>query len=116
MKKPFSMLCGALALVCLVSLFVPVIAPHYPASQYHPGSDSYTKDYILNGDYYFAREYWSLAKFALSCGYRAALSVAASLLIKRKPKLRGEVASLMTGPDDAKKRDHELQRGQGEGA
>ena len=45
-----------------------------------------------------------------------ALSVAASLLIKRKPKLRGEVASLMTGPDDAKKRDHELQRGQGEGA
>ena len=81
MKKPFAMLCGALALVCLVSLFVPVVAPRYPVSQYHPGSDSYKKDYILSGDYYCAREYWSLAKFALSCGYRAALSVAAALLL-----------------------------------
>ena len=81
MKKSFTMLCGALALVCLVSLFIPVIAPRYSANQYQPGSDGYTKDYILVGDYYCAKEYWSVAKFALSCGHRAILSVTAALLL-----------------------------------
>ena len=81
MKRTMNLLCGALALLCLVSLFIPIVAPHYPASEYHPGSDSYTKDYFLVGDYYIAREYWSLAKFALSCGYRLHLSVAAALLL-----------------------------------
>ena len=76
-----NLLCGALALLCLVSLFIPLIAPKYPASEYHPGSGDYTKDYFLVGDYYMAREYWSLAKFALSCGYRIHLSVAAALLL-----------------------------------
>lgn len=60
---------------------IPIVAPQYPASQYHPGSESYTRDYMLIGDYYMAREYWSLAKFALSSGYRTALSVAAALLL-----------------------------------
>ena len=81
MKKTFSLLCGALALICLVSLFIPLIAPCYPASEYHPGSGDYTRDYFLVGDYYMAREYWSLAKFALSCGYRIHLSIAAALLL-----------------------------------
>ena len=81
MKKTMNLLCGALALLCLVSLFIPLIAPKYPASEYHPGSGDYTKDYFLVGDYYIAREYWSLAKFALSCGYRIQLSVAAALLL-----------------------------------
>lgn len=81
MKKTISLLCGAMALLCLVSLFIPIVAPQYPASQYHPGSDSYTRDYMLIGDYYMAREYWSLVKFALSSGYRVALSVAAALLL-----------------------------------
>lgn len=76
-----NLLCGALALLCLVSLFIPIVAPQYPTSQYHPGSESYTRDYMLIGDYYMAREYWSLVKFALSSGYRVALSVAAALLL-----------------------------------
>lgn len=81
MKKTMSLLCGALALLCLVSLFIPIVAPKYPASEYHPGNGDYTKDYFLVGDYYMAREYWSLAKFALSCGYRILLSIAAALLL-----------------------------------
>ena len=81
MKKTMNLLCGALALLCLVTLFIPLIAPKYPASEYHPGNGDYTKDYFLVGDYYMAREYWSLAKFALSCGYRIHLSVAAALLL-----------------------------------
>ena len=81
MKRTMNLLCGALALLCLVSLFIPIVAPQYPASQYHPGSDSYTRDYMLIGDYYMTREYWSLVKFALSSGYRVALSIAAALLL-----------------------------------
>ena len=81
MKKTFTLLCGALALLCLVSLFIPIVAPRFPASVYHPGSESYAEDYFLAGDYYIAREYWSIAKFALSCGHRLVLSVAAALLL-----------------------------------
>lgn len=81
MKRTYRMLSGAVALLCLVSFFMPVIAPQFPISRYHPGSDSYTNDYFLVGDYYIAREYWSLAKFALSSGFRIALSVACALLL-----------------------------------
>ena len=81
MKRTYRLLCGAVALLCLVSFFIPVIAPRYPASQYHPGSETYTKAYFLVGDYYIAREYWSLAKFALSTGYKLVLSVACALLL-----------------------------------
>lgn len=95
MKKTMSLLCGALALLCLVSLFIPLIAPKYPASEYHPGNGDYTKDYFLVGDYYMAREYWSLAKFALSCGYRIHLSAAAALLLYwATMSLMGESAKL----------------------
>lgn len=97
MKKTFSLLCGALALLCLVSLFIPIVAPKYPASEYHPGNGDYTKDYFLVGDYYIAREYWSLAKFALSSGFRIALSVACALLLYwATMSLMGEEA-LMAG-------------------
>lgn len=103
MKKTFSLLCGALALLCLVSLFIPLIAPKYPASEYHPGNGDYTKDYFLVGDYYMAREYWSLAKFALSSGYKLVLSVACALLLywatmslmAEEARLAGVVASMV---------------------
>ena len=82
MKRTYRMLSGAVALLCLVSFFIPVIAPKYPASLYHPGNEeTYSRDYMLVGDYYIAREYWSLAKFALSSGFRIALSVACALLL-----------------------------------
>ena len=81
MKNSFTILCGALALLCLLSLFIPIVAPKYPTSEYHPGSGDYTKDYFLMGDYYYARQYWSVARFALSCGHRIALSITAALLL-----------------------------------
>ena len=101
MKRTMNLLCGALALLCLVSLFIPLIAPRYPASEYHPGSEGYIKDYFLMGDYYCAREYWSLVKFALSSGYRIALSVAAALLLYwatmslmgERPRIAGVLAA-----------------------
>ena len=64
MKRTFAMLCGTVALLCLFSMFVPIVAPHYSAQEYHPADDSYTKDYFLSGDYYCAREYWSIVRFA----------------------------------------------------
>lgn len=64
MKKTFALLCGTVALLCLFSMFVPIVAPHYSAQEYHPADDSYTKDYFLSGDYYCAREYWSIVRFA----------------------------------------------------
>ena len=81
MKKPFPMLCGAAALLCLLSMFIPIVAPRFSAALYHPGSESYTRDYILIGDYYCAREYWSITRFALSSGHRIMLSVALGLLL-----------------------------------
>lgn len=75
------MLCGAVALLCLLSMFMPIVAPKYPVSLYHPGNVSYTRDYMLIEDYYCAREYWSISRFALSSGYRLALSVAMGLLL-----------------------------------
>lgn len=81
MKRSFSILCGAIALLCLISMFMPIVAPKYSAQYYQPGSDGYTRDYMLVGDYYCAREYWSMARFAMSNGYRIAISVAMGLLL-----------------------------------
>ena len=84
MKKPFAMLCGTVALFCLVSMFIPIIAPRFPTSTYHPGSEGYTREYFLDGDYYVAREYWSVARFALASGdnvKRIALSVSMALML-----------------------------------
>lgn len=65
MKKPFTLICGTIALLCLFSMFVPVIVPRYPAQLYHPAMD-YTREYIYTGDYYYAREYWSIIHFMLA--------------------------------------------------
>ena len=81
MKRTFSMLCGAIALLCLISMFMPIVAPKYSAQYYQPGSDGYARDYMLIGDYYCAREYWSLARFAMSNGHRIAISAAMGLLL-----------------------------------
>ena len=40
--NPIILLCGTIALLCLFSMFVPIVAPHYPATLYHPSNaDSY---------------------------------------------------------------------------
>lgn len=85
MKKPFTLLCGTIALLCLFSMFVPIVAPHYSTELYHPAPDSdFTKDYYLIGDYYQARQYWSITKFTLTNNgifQRVLLSVTMALLL-----------------------------------
>lgn len=84
MKKTFAMLCGTIALFCLVSMFIPIIAPKFPASAYHPGTEGYTREYFMDGDFYVAREYWSITRFTLASGdnlKRIALSVSMALML-----------------------------------
>ena len=61
MKNKINIICSVLALFCFVSLFIPVIAPRYPAALYHaqPGNS----DFYLSGDYYLARSYWSITDY-----------------------------------------------------
>ena len=61
MKNKINIICSVLALLCFVSLFIPVIAPRYPASMYNarPGNS----DFFLSGDYYLARSYWSVTDY-----------------------------------------------------
>lgn len=83
MKKPFALICGTIALLCLVSMFMPIVAPRYPAAQYHPASDT-SPEYVLSGDYYYAREYWSITRFMLASHsplLQIVLSVTQALLL-----------------------------------
>ena len=61
MKNKVNIICSVLALLCFVSLFIPVIAPRYPAAQYHaqPGNS----DFYLSADYYLARSYWAITDY-----------------------------------------------------
>ena len=68
MRRTLSLLCGAIALLCLMSIFMPIVAPKYSIQMYHAGSKDYTREYTLVGDYYYARQYWSMTRFALSSG------------------------------------------------
>ena len=82
MKRTFELLCGTIALLCLFSMFVPLVAPHYSAELYHLASDdSYTKDYYLSGDYYQAREYWSIVKFAQTNNIHRVIIMASMALV-----------------------------------
>ena len=62
-------------------MFVPIVAPHYSTQEYHPASDSYTKDYYLSGDYYQAREYWSIVKFAQTNNIHRVIIMASMALV-----------------------------------
>ena len=85
MKNTFALLCGTIALLCLFSMFVPIVAPHYSSQLYHPSSEaSYARDYFLDGDYYQARQYWSITVFALTNTghfHRIVLSVDLALVL-----------------------------------
>ena len=61
MKNKVNIICSVLALLCFVSLFIPVIAPRYPAAQYHarPGNNVF----FLSADYYLARSYWAVTDY-----------------------------------------------------
>ena len=65
MKKYFNLLVGVIALLCFISLYMPLIGPKYPAAEY-TYTTAAAKDYALSGDYYWAREYWSISRFLFS--------------------------------------------------
>lgn len=82
MKNKINIICSVLALLCFVSLFIPVVAPRYPAALYHvrPGND----DFFLSADYYQARSYWSVTDYvfgAQSQIWRILLSFDQALLL-----------------------------------
>ena len=83
MKKYFNLLCGIVALLCFITLYMPVIVPRYPAADYVYNATA-ARDYVLTGDYYWARQFWSVSKFLFSTGNpipRIVISVTQVLLI-----------------------------------
>lgn len=83
MKKYFNLLCGIVALLCFITLYMPVIVPRFPAGDYI-FSASAEKEYVFSDNYYWAREYWSVSRFLFSMGSplpRVLLSLTQVLLI-----------------------------------
>lgn len=84
MSKRLNLICSILALVCMISMYMPVIAPRYPVGDYYAAAGTYEADYYLAGNYYCAREYWDMTRFAFATGSfigPIALSLAQALLI-----------------------------------
>jgi len=82
MKNKVNIVCSVLALICFVSLFIPVIAPRYPALEYHaqPGNN----DFFLSGDFYQARRYWAVTDYVFGAQpqiWRIILSFDQALLL-----------------------------------
>lgn len=83
MKKYFNLLCGIVALLCFITLYMPVMLPRFPAGDYIYNATA-AKEYVFSGDYYWAREYWSVSRFLFSMGSplpRVVLSLTQVLLI-----------------------------------
>lgn len=83
-KKQIGLICSVIALFCFISIYMPVIAPRFPAVEYYAPSGSYESEYYLSGDYFYAREYWSISRFAFadrSIVIRVVLSLGEALLI-----------------------------------
>ena len=68
MKQRINLLCSFLVLFCLISMYIPVIAPRYPASEYHPANGTYEAEYFYNGDAYLAKRYWSITDHVFAGG------------------------------------------------
>lgn len=82
MKNKVNIICSVLALLCFVSLFIPVIALRYPAAQYHaqPGNN----DFFFSADYYMARSYWAITDYVFGAQpqiWRIVLSFDQALLL-----------------------------------
>lgn len=84
MKKQINLLCSILAIFCVVSMYMPVVQPRYPAGDYYAPEGSYEGEYIFSGDYYYAREYWDMTRFAFaqsSIALRLLVSIDQALLL-----------------------------------
>ena len=83
-KKHLNLIISIMALFCFVSMYMPIIAPRYPAAQYYAPTGSYNAEYYFTGDYYCAREFWSMTRFVFagnSILFRIILSLDQALLM-----------------------------------
>ncbi len=94
MNKKLNLVCSILALLCMISMYMPIIAPRYPAGTYYIPEGTYRQDFALINGYYCAREYWDMTRFVFathSVLWQIALSVAqAALLFWAWLSVRGE--------------------------
>lgn len=76
-------ICAVLALMCFVSMYIPVIAPRYPARVYHADKDGYESEYYYMDGNFCAKEYWDITRyvFARSVVGRVLLSMLQALLL-----------------------------------
>ena len=58
------LLCSILALLCFVSMYMPVIAPRYPVGDYYsaPGN----VEYFFDGSYYLSNSYWNMTDYVFA--------------------------------------------------
>ena len=86
MKQRINLLCSLLVLLCLISMYIPVIAPRYPADEYHPANGSYDADYYYNGEAYLAKRFWSITDYVFAGGSqiaRVVISLTQAMLVIR---------------------------------
>ena len=95
--KQINLICSILALLCFVSMFMPIIAPRYPAGEYYAPAGN--NDYYYTGEYYLAKTHWSVTEFASqSVVWRILLSLdQALLLIWALMSVRGEAGRMGLG-------------------
>ena len=72
MKSKLNLICSILAIFCFISMYMPVIAPRFPAGQYYAEEGSFESNYFFTGDYYMAKNYWSLTDYAFAVENRIA--------------------------------------------
>ena len=86
MKQSINLLISIIVLFCMISMYIPVIAPSYPADEYHPASDSYEAEYYYNGDAYLAKSFWSITDYVFGGGSQVArvvISLTQAMLVVR---------------------------------
>ena len=86
MKQSINLLISIIVLFCMISMYIPVIAPMYPADEYHPSNGSYEADYYYNGDAYLAKRFWSITDYVFGGGSQVArvvISLTQAMLVVR---------------------------------
>ena len=86
MKQRINLLCSLLVLLCLISMYIPVVAPRYPADEYHPVNGAYEADYFYNGEAYLAKRFWSITDYVFAGGSqiaRVVISLTQAMLVIR---------------------------------
>lgn len=83
-KKALNYLCAVMAMLCFISMYIPIIAPQYSAALFQPANSTEAASYMLVGDYYVAREYWTITGYAFAAWpmiVRIILSLSQALLL-----------------------------------